>query len=87
MPEDNRPVPIGFRAAGYRTGGLAAICAHRLGIHGGVVARFSLEEQAILAAYTGTGMFQRIDDVRRWAAAFFGVTYSYSSGCVAVTGF
>lgn len=61
----------------YRAGGLAEVQAHRVGVHGGVVARLSLEEQAILAAYTGTGMFQRIADVRQWAADYFGVSYSY----------
>jgi len=61
----------------YRAGGLANVQAHRLGVQGGVVARLSLDDQAILAAYTATGMFQRIDEVRQWAERYLGVAYSY----------
>lgn len=61
----------------YRAGGLADVQAHRVGVASGVVARLSLEEQAILAAYTATGEFRTIDAVRRWAEDYFGVPYSY----------
>ncbi len=61
----------------YRAGGLAEVEAHRLGRAGGIDARLTLEEQAILAAYAGAGTFRSIDAVRQWLFAYFGVTYTY----------
>jgi len=61
----------------YRQGGLAEVQAHRVGVQGGVTARISLEEQAILAAYAGDGAFRSIDEVRQWLQAYFGLTYTY----------
>jgi transposase len=61
----------------YRAGGLATLDAHRVGQAGGVVARLSLEDQAVLAAYAGDGAFRTIDEVRQWVATTCGVTYSY----------
>lgn len=61
----------------YREGGLAGVQAHRLGVQGGVVARLSLEDQAILAGYAAAGEFACIADARQWAEGYFGVTYTY----------
>lgn len=61
----------------YRAGGLPTLDAHRLGQAGGVVARLSLEAQAILAAYAADGAFRTIDEVRQWVETTFDVSYSY----------
>lgn len=60
----------------YRAGGLEALEAHRVGQAGGVVARVSLEEQALLAAYAGDGAFQTIDEVRQWLKQTYAVDYT-----------
>lgn len=61
----------------YRAGGLPTLDTHRLGQAGGVVARVTLEDQAILAAYAADGTFRTIDEVRQWVEVTFGIAYSY----------
>jgi len=61
----------------YRTGGLAEVQAHRQGVHGGVVAKVTLEDQAILAAYAADGAFRSIAEARQWVEDTCGVTYTY----------
>jgi transposase len=61
----------------YRAQGLSAIRAHRVGRAGGVHARLTLEECALLAAYAATGIFRSITEVRHWVEESFGVTYTY----------
>lgn len=61
----------------YREGGLAELQAHRVGQAGGVPARLTLEESAILAAYAVAGQFRSIAEVQAWVLDYFGVTYTY----------
>jgi transposase len=61
----------------YRENGLDEIRAHRVGRAGGVKARLTLEDCALLAAYAATGLFRSIDEVRQWVEDYFGVRYTY----------
>ena len=61
----------------YRTGGLAEVQAHRLGVAGGVVARISLEQQDLLAAEAGFGGFRSIAEAQTWMREQLGITYTY----------
>lgn len=61
----------------YRTGGLAEVTAHHLGQAGGVVAKISLEDQAILASEAADGTFRSIDEVRVWLKEYCDLDYSY----------
>jgi transposase len=61
----------------YRAGGLDELQAHRVGRAGGVLARLTLADCAVLAAYAETGCFRSIAEVRQWVADYFGVTYTY----------
>ena len=59
----------------YRTGGLAAVMAHRR--QGtGQPARLSVDQQAQVAAVVETGRFRTAAEIRRWVAETFGVTYT-----------
>jgi len=61
----------------YRAGGLEEIQAHRVGRAGGVTARLTLEDCAVVAAVAETGQFRSIEEVRQWVADYFGVAYTY----------
>jgi len=61
----------------YRAGGVDALQAHRVGRAGGVTARLTLEDCAVVAAYAETGQFRSIAEVRHWVEDYFGVTYTY----------
>lgn len=61
----------------YRDGGLPTLDAHRLGQAGGVVARMTVDDQALLAAYAAEGTFHTIDEARQWAETQCGVVYTY----------
>lgn len=61
----------------YRDGGLPTLQAHRVGRAGGVLARLTLEDCAVLASYAVTGIFRSIDEVRQWVEDYCGVTYTY----------
>ena len=61
----------------YRAGGLHELQAHRVGRAGGVMARLTLDDCAVLAAYAETGQFRSIEEVRHWVEDYFGVTYTY----------
>ena len=61
----------------YRAGGLPTLDAHRLGQAGGVVARVSVDDQALLAAYAADGTFHTIDEARQWVEATCSVAYTY----------
>ena len=61
----------------YRHGGLAEVTAHRVGQAGGVLAKISLEDQALLAAEAANGAFRSIDEVRHWIQEQTGLVYTY----------
>lgn len=61
----------------YRAGGVPALDQHRVGHAGGVIARLSLDDQALVAAYAADGAFHTIDEVRQWVADTLGVAYTY----------
>lgn len=61
----------------YRAGGLAELQAHRVGRAGGVMARLTLDDCAVLAAYAEIGQFRSIEEVRRWVEDSCGVIYTY----------
>ena len=61
----------------YRHGGLVEVTGHRFGHAGGVVAKISLEDQALLAAEAADGAFRSIDEARQWIRETTGLDYSY----------
>lgn len=63
--------------AWYRQDGCAAVAAHHRGGCQGAAPRLSLEQQAELVAWIGTGMFHAIDAVRQWVQTEWGVGYTY----------
>jgi transposase len=61
----------------YRAGGVDELQAHRVGRAGGVMARLTVDDCAVMAAYAETGCFRSIDEVRQWVEDYFGVLYTY----------
>lgn len=58
----------------YRTGGVAAVCAHHAGGHG-QPSRLTPEQEAALAEEAAKGSFTTTADALAWVAQQFGVSY------------
>lgn len=59
----------------YRTGGITAVCAHRMGGYG-QTPRLTPEQQEQVAQEVATGRFRNAAAIRTWIAETFGVRYT-----------
>jgi len=62
----------------YRTGGLAAVLTGLPGQAGGAVARLTVDEDAVLAAYASAGYFRTAAEARDWVADTYSQRYTVS---------